>query len=71
MMNQTQLENLSTEEYSYFLGHGVMDYTENDSLLIQSEAFVSQDIETSINEHERVMSQDLENVCGSKESDSI
>ena len=28
-MNQIQIENLSTEEYSYFLGHGVIDYMQN------------------------------------------
>ena len=31
MMNQTMIENLSTEEYSYFLGHGELEPTQEDS----------------------------------------
>ena len=62
-MTQIQIENLSTEEYSYFLGHGVLDYIENDDQSLPFDRAFKEDCETSDGSDERVLSQNLENVC--------
>lgn len=61
-MSQQQIENLSTEEYSYFLGHGVTEYIENDCHSLPFGQAFKQDCETSDGSDERVLSQNLENV---------
>ena len=70
-MNQIQIENLSTEEYSYFLGHGVIDYSKKDYNMLLLDQSFGEGFETSNGEDERVLSQSIENVCGFKEQDSV
>lgn len=70
MMNQAQIENLSTEEYSYFLAYGSLPKQEEvpsielliNSLLIN---------ETSNGDDERELSQSLEDVCCIQKYDTI
>lgn len=69
MMNQAQIDNLSTEEYSYFLAYGSLPESQN--LLNMVNVNAPYFHETSDSDDERELPQGLEDVCCIQKYDSI
>lgn len=68
-MNQAQIENLSTEEYSYFLAYGSSQESQDPLNMVHVNTFCF--YETSDNPDERELPQGLEDVCSNERHDGI
>ena len=69
-MNQSQIENLSTEEYSYFLAYGSLPKQEEVPTMFELIHSILGD-EKGDGDDERALSQGFEDVCSFEGHDSF